>query len=471
MRLTSLIAACTVFAGCAAFDATVPVDGVPVPTVGRSIPSLEPRPEDDFGAMPPLRMVKRPVDAAWLLDPVDVTYRDIEVRHLIERIAPGIPVMFDMKTRTPGTISEPPRDYGSYTILDHLNAICLQLDWSFDVRHDVLVFSDVETRSFSILAQPGQTSSKLSDNALGTTSEGDSGTSLDSDPYGTELSAMLEAMIEPDRTFDPRVGLDLLPSTNSVVVTARPSTVDRIADYIRDYNERTQIVVRVYLTIYEVQSSNREGIGADLLALNQGRTRNEFGFATRLLDPLGVFSVEFSDETSEWSGSSLLLEYLKSVGTATISLQDAVETRNNVIATSSSTRTFQYIKSIARQQDMLGREQIDVDVDELQTGWSIGVQPTAALNGVTVRFTLARRSLVEERPYTHGTVSGTTFVTDDFNRSMSVTLKDGETRLLTSLSTTEDTETRQSILGFLPTGSQKKRNQVEAVLLMKVELI
>ena len=61
----------------------------------------------------------------------------------------------------------------------------------------------------------------------------------------------------------------------------------------------------------------------------------------------------------------------------------------------------------------LGRERTEVQREQLRTGWSISVHPTIGRDEVTVRLSLARRSLVEERPFQFGESVGTNFVTDD----------------------------------------------------------
>ena len=171
-----------------------------------------------------------------------------------------------------------------------------------------------------------------------------------------------------------------------------------------------------------------------------------------------------------YAGTDALLEWLNREGDATINFNDSIEVRNNQIAASSSTRTYQYVSSITRQQDQLGRERTEVQRNQLRTGWSISVHPTIGHDAVTVRLSLARRSLVEERPFQFGESLGTNFVTDDQVRAMTVSLADGESRIITALQASDERKNRSKLAGLV-TRKGGTSSKTESVLLMRVELI
>ena len=263
----------------------------------------------------------------------------------------------------------------------------------------------------------------------------------------------------------------LLPNANALLVTARPSTVRRIAELIETYNQRVSQSVRIHITVYEVASSTKQSIGTRLQAILNG-TSGAFigGWDVRPVESDAQFAFEVLNPAKRFAGTDALLEWLNREGDATINFNDSIEVRNNQIAASSSTRTYQYISSITRQQDALGRERTEVQREQLRTGWSISVHPTIGHDAVTVRLSLARRSLVEERPFQFGESVGTNFVTDDQVRAMTVSLADGESRIITALRASDERKDRSKIAGLVTRRGSSQSN-TESVLLMRVELI
>ena len=76
----------------------------------------------------------------------------------------------------------------------------------------------------------------------------------------------------------------------------------------------------------------------------------------------------------------------------------------------------------------------EIEFSELRTGLAIHLQPTVRDNLITLRMALSRSTLIDRVPFNYTGIEGETFVTDDFNRVLSVSLKDGEPKLLMSFS-------------------------------------
>ena len=413
--------------------------------------------------------VQIPKEATWLLNPIDGQFGAMPVDQLLREIVPQ-PVRFIPTVRRPVlTNIEFPK---GTSLIDAISIVCAATDLHWEVgAEQTLTISPTKTKTYLLQAQPGQTASSLTVNALdgaNQSEEGD-GTSMSysSNPYEQEIRPLIEQLIQSDQAEDIPAHMSLLPAANSLVVTARPSTHQQIGDILDNYNDRIGHAVRIYIAMYEVTSSKSQSIGSKLEALNGS---SNLGFSARSVTSVGEFQFQVDRVSSPWYGTTMLLDWLDQYGEARIALQDQIEVRNNQVASTSETRTFQYLATLTREQDQLGRERVSVNHDELKTGWSLGIQPTIGLDEVTLRLSFARRALVEERPYEFGSTSGTTFVTDDFTRTMSITLPTGEVRLITSLSSRNHRQNKQRFLG-IPISRVWDRRRTESLLWIRVELI
>lgn len=421
-----------------------------------------------------LRKVSRPHAKDWLLNPYQAVFSDISAKRALELALPDRSIRFDLHLDQVPRVAV--KSTPLATLNDAIEAICVQADWLCEFVEDTLVVKDLETRDFAILAQPGLVSGELSVNSLDAAegnefNDGEAVVFENVNPYLDELEPLIAGLLEIDEADGVPVQQRLLPRANTVVVTARPSTVAKVAEAIELYNVRTSKLVRVFLTVYEVATNEKQSIGSRLAAVRLGsKLASLFGWSTRPLQTDGVFQFTVADPASDLQGSDLMLEWLDSEGDASVSLTDQLDVRNNRIASSSSTRTFQYVASITRELDNLGRARTEVKRAQLRTGWAITVHPTIGVDTVTVRLSLARRALVEERPFAFGDTSGTNFVTDDQNRSMSVTLKDGESRVITMLSSLDEREHRHKLAGLITRKGHDKHHK-QSVILMRVELI
>ena len=433
-----------------------------------------PRHETLEPSLSPLVLVSRPTDIEWLLEPMHVVLEDVDARRAIKLIMHGRSLRFDLTMQESLTVSF--KSAATDTIHDAMQAICLDADWLCSFEQETLVVKDLETRTLLILAQPGMVEGRLSVNSLGDGlasqfRDGEAVALENVNPYTDELEPLISGLLAVDDAQGVPVQNQLLPRANAVLITARPSTVRKVADVVAHYNERTSKLVRIHLTVFEVTSATKRSIGSRLSAIFAGAdAAGSIGWSVRPLNTEGQFRLDLAKPDSAWHGSELLLEWLDSEGDATVNLKDQLDVRNNRIASSSATRTFQYVASITRERDNLGRERTEVKREQLRTGWAISVQPTIGFETVTVRLSLARKALVEERPFAFGDTTGTNFVTDDQNRSMNVTLKDGEARVITLLTSTDERRRRNKLAGLV-TRSGFDRHATESVILMRVELI
>lgn len=291
---------------------------------------------------------------------------------------------------------------------------------------------------------------------------------------------------------DPRTKVVLSPSAHLLTVTARPNAMREVAELVAEFDATVSRIVRIQLSIIEVDF--RDGEKRDL-ALNLIRRSSEFpinlllGSSTASVLPGagGASSIFGGTVVNEGgaaigggyakpgkraTGSTAVAQWLDTLGDATIAYDDTVEVVNNRVASVDLTRTRQYISEISREV-VVGSDQLSTEVEfrDLRTGMVVHLQPTARADGrITLTLGVSRSALVGTNTYNFGTIEGETHVTDDFNRLLSISLKDGETRLLASLSESETRgdSARIPILGRIGIGTSRIRNSRGREMVMMI---
>ena len=508
MRLAAAIGMAVV-AGCAAapIDPGEAEESAATPAAEESEAQEEPGVAETPRIARPVGAVREvmvPRAAEWLAETVTAEYRGLPATVAVREVTRGRPLRLDVAGADP-LVHSPP---GAVTIQEHVDAICGQSDWAWRAEGGVLVIRDIETRTLSVAAQPGSASSSLKLRALSTDEAGAGGGGEEGDVVDVELAPYVDEIADLVRTVlgisdeeegagagefaprfpppDPRTGVVVLPSANAVIVTARPHMMRQVEREIRTYNAATARTVRLHVALYEIERRQGGERGMDLNALREAAVG--FGLRVSAGPTAGAGAVarlEFV-EGNRAHGSSAVLRWLETVGDVEVSLDDVVEVRNNAVAAVNTTETRQFVAQVSQAGAPGPGEEGSVGLlgafaapqvlfHELRLGWALSVQPTIVDQTVTVRVALSRRSLVEERPYSFGdgAVEGTNYVTDDFNRLMSVTLEDGETKMLTSLASTSRRENRRRVpwLGWFGSGGTRSGRDHEVVLVMKAEVL
>lgn len=432
--------------------------------------------------------------AEWLGGALEAEYAGVPASVALRQVTGGRPLSLEVGVRDPlvGSLS------GAVTVQDHVTSICAQADWACNTVGGVLVVSDMETKTLQLAVQPGSSSASLKLRALATgeeegsgDGENETGVEVELTPFGEEVAALAETVLgiggeeagegvdggEP--LVDPRTGVVVLPSANAVLVTARPHMMRAVERELERFNAAASRTVRLHVAVYEVSSRDAAERGVDLLALRDAA----MGFGLRVsggttMGGGAVAEIDFL-EGNRAHGSRAVLRWLASAGTARVSLNEVLEVRNNQVASVDATETRQFVAKVSQGPRAFGGGfeigPPEVTFDELRLGWAVALQPTIVGDTVTVRVALSRRSLIEERPYRFGggAIEGMNFVTDDLNRLMSVTLRSGETKLLTSWANATSRRTAQGVpfLGWFGRGATREEREREMVLLMGAEVL
>lgn len=440
------------------------------------------------GATMHARRVRVPAGAAWLAEPLTARYGEIPASMAVREVLAGRPVRltFEATAETDPLVSSPP---DAVTVQDHLEGICAQADWAYTLSGGAVLVHDMETRVFALAAPPGRSTADVRLRGLkaeGAAGGGGNSLEVALDPYADEIAGFLRGMLglggaadAADGRAAPRGSVAVLPSANAVAVTARPHRMRQVEAELARYNASTSLMVRLKVTVYEVDVTGTEDRSLDLAALRSAGV----GLGLTVTPASGGESgggavrVEFR-EGNRFGGTQAVLRWLRTAGEAAVAFEDSIEIRNNAVASVDATETRQFLERFSRETQTAGATQFQaptVEFGELRLGWAIHLQPTVSGDVVTVRIALSRSSLVEEVPYSFdgGNVAGTTHVTDDYNRVTSVSMRDGETRLLTSLTNTATRDARRRVpwLGRFGDGVARARRDRETVMMLTAEVV
>lgn len=428
-----------------------------------------------------LKRVKTPRMSAWLDKRITARFDNLDARSAIDLVVQNRPVRYNTAHSRAQTVKWSP---SALTIRDHLDSITAQADWAYHVEKGVVQVYDIETRHFPLAAQPGASQADMKMRSLSTSDGGSDNTiSVALDPYTAELGFLvrsvlgLEAASSEPGQIDPRTSVSILPTANQLVVTAKPHAMRQVEEVIRRYNFATSAIVRVHISIMEVDVSDSE---RHSLLLDIVRQSGNFPIGLEIIgdttDSAGILTGDVANSNSSYRGSGLIYNWLKKFGDTSIAYDDTIEILNNHVASIDATRTERYVSKIAvTVTDNGGSDSKtpEVEFSELRTGLAIHLQPTVQDNQITLRMALSRSTPVERIPFNFSGIEGVNFVTDDFNRILSVSLKDGEPKLLMSFSEAVVSDRKEKIpyLGILGNSSDVQNRSRETIMMITANVV
>ena len=443
----------------------------------------EARKKQEQPSAPELKRIKVPRMSAWLDQRITARFNHLDARSAIDLVVQKRPVRYNTgDSQAQQTVKWSP---SALTIRDHLDSITAQADWSYRVEKGVVQVYDIETRHFALAAQPGAARADMKMRNLSTSDSGgsDNTISVALDPYTTELIGLVKSVLGleatskgPEQT-DPRTAVAILPAANQLVVTAKPSAMRRVEDVIRRYNLSTSAIVRVHISIMEVDVSDSE---KHSLLLDIVRQSDNFSIGLEIIGDVtgsaGALAGIINNPNSRYRGSGLIYNWLKKFGDTSIAYDDTIEILNNHVASIDATRTESYVSKITFTVTGSGDSESktpEVEFSELRTGLAIHLQPTVQDNQITLRMALSRSTLIDRIPFNYSGIEGENFVTDDFNRVLSVSLKDGEPKLLMSFSeaVVRDRSEKIPFLGVLGNSSDTQDRSRETIMMITARVV
>lgn len=385
-----------------------------------------------------------PRNAPWLGNRVDAQYQD-SAREAIKTVLQGRPVFFELANEQLNPVVTAPVD--ATTVIEHLDAITVQADWSYSIDNGVVVVTDTITRQFNLQAIPGIGMGRVS---LGSTTGSGVQNSLDlsSAPY-RDLDQALRSLTASyaERRGAGTMGSEnmfsLVSATNTLTVNGPPSLMRRVARLVEDFNDSVSRKVHLTITVYDVSFSNSSQRSIDFDLLRQAAITSNLTFqGSGLVQTTpGAMSLGLDFfEGNELDSSTVVFNLLRQQGNTSVKLHEAFEATNNILFSIEEQRSTPYISQVSVQRQDGGSISSltpTIETETVKTGLGFHVVATIADQTINVRLNLSQSDIVRFDPYNFGSgeasISGTFPVTDNQNRMIPLTLQDGETRLIANL--------------------------------------
>ncbi|MBE6461828.1 MAG: hypothetical protein E7006_03235 [Alphaproteobacteria bacterium] len=304
----------------------------------------------------------------------------------------------------------------------------LDLLWYYDKNS--IVFYETETRTFTLYA-------------LGTEVAYQTSVSTD-DANEVSLESTLKEWDEVESAISSIIGKNsnadftVSRSLGTITVTASPSVLARVGEYIDRQNKRLSQLITIDVKVLQVTISNDSAFGLNLaaainstsglnivanpknnLASTEASSMNiavlsnaasALTGATHLENGTVVEGAYTNDQIMNGSlagaaGSTALIESLAKQGKVSLVTNVGVTTRSNRVAPVSNTRTTGYIKRF-ESRNFTTVESSTVDQDDLETGFTMQLLPNVLENGkILLLFRMSVRELLRMSTQTIGEVT------------------------------------------------------------------
>ena len=304
----------------------------------------------------------------------------------------------------------------------------LDLLWYYDKNS--IVFYETETKTFTLFA-------------LGTEVAYQTAVSTD-DANEVSLQSTLKEWDEVESAIASIIGksenadFTVSRSLGTITVTASPSVLARVGDYIERQNKRLSQLITIDVKVLQVTISNDSAFGLNLAAainstsglnivanpknnlasteassMNIAVLSNAVSALTGATHLEGSATVEgaytqdqiMNGSLSGAAGSAALIESLAKQGKVSLVTNVGVTTRSNRVAPVSNTRTTGYIKRF-ESRNFTTVESSTVDQDDLETGFTMQLLPNVLDNGkILLLFRMSVRELLRMSTQTIGEVT------------------------------------------------------------------
>jgi type IVB pilus formation R64 PilN family outer membrane protein len=417
--------------------------------------------------------------APWLRDAFSASYREAPATHVIRAVLGEHLTVFQLSEAAGDPKVKAPM--GATTIGGHLDAIAAQTNWHYHIADGIVYWNDVPTKVFKIAFPQGTWQSQL-----GRESRGESDSTLDSAGQHAFLQRRVDLWAELGESLKSMLGghaFTLLPSINSVTVTAPPNYLRQVEQVIARFNRSASQRVLVELEIYLVDLSDSDQQTIDWSFVRKASSARNLSIAQKggsLLESLNPFTVSLADESDgKHSGSNFIFSALSQQGAATVVSHPKIICLNNQVSELRLTRVTPYTSEVsyqAEQNIVSSRLRPNINTDQVVSGTTIYVLP--AINGrqvnlsLSVNYTQINRFLNQSFGEEGSSINVQLPEYDDTHFTLPVVLGSGETMVLAgnprSVSDAQDSGNRIPLLGRRRSNNQRR---TETVMLLTVHVL
>ncbi len=405
----------------------------------------------------------------------------------------GIPVKIDSKINSEKLKNAMNIAYtGKLSGLLSQVATDLDLLWYYDKSS--IVFYETETKTFTLYA-------------LGTDISYQSSVRTD-DGNHVSLESMLKEWEEVEETISSIVGntenadFTVSQSLGTITVTAPPSVLTRVSDYINRQNKRLSQLVTIDVKVLQVSITNDSVFGLNLAAAinsasgldivanpknnitsTEASSMNIAVLSNTVSALTGATHVDSTGQTvagaytadqiadgslSGIAGSSALIQALAKQGKVSLVTNVGVTTRNNRVAPVSNTKTTGYIKRF-ESRNFTTVESSTVDQDDLETGFSMQLLPNVLENGkILLMFKMSIRELLKMSTQTIGEVTLQLPEVEERSFMQEVIMESGQMLVVSGFEKQTNNDTRYGLgeADFMALSGSRESNAQRDVLVV-----
>ena len=427
--------------------------------------------------------------APWLLRKSTAVYQNLPATQAVRAVLAQQPVFF-----APAIKDDPPvrSPAAGGTVQEHLDSIAAQANWAYRVEEggDV-VWTSLPTRVFPLAIPQGTRTARLGrsgSNSSGASSgdEG-SGDSQRDDSQQAELShftspydemeASLRTVLSEEYTFS------LLPSANSVVVTAPPDVMRRVEILIARFNRAATQRVLVELEIYLVDLSDSEQETLDWTFLRNAGSGLQFKIEAKPDGILGLeppFRLSLSDlSDGRYSGSQLIFNALAEQGVASVVARPRLIGLNNQVSELRVNRVTPYTENVRfRELDRGATTETSPEIETARVVGGTTIYVLPSIEGDRVSLILSANYTRINRFITQTLGEGVSRISiqlpeyDDTQFTLPIALRSGETMVLAgNPSTVSNSRALHRKLVPLWRGSRSSQRRTETVMLITAHIL
>lgn len=420
-------------------------------------------------------------NAPWLHTPLRAQYKNLPAREAINAVLGDRLAVFHLNNAETAIDSNPivHSAVNAKTIVDHLDAIASQSNWGYEIKKGIVHWSDLPTRVFQLNGLQGERIARLGRG-------GSENSNASADDQYNFLQYKIDFWKEFKENLSGLLGdyhFTLLPSVNSITVTAPMNVLRRVESLVDRFNESSSKRVLVELEIYLVDLSDSEQEVLDWSFVKEAALGTVFNIgrdATGLVNGSNPFKIDLSNLSNDkYNGTRFIFNALAAQGATTVVSHPKVICLNNQVSEIRFTRVVPYVSEISfatEQGANFSRVTPNVNTEEVITGTTIFVLPT--INGnlvnlsLSVNYTQVNRFLNQTFNQSGNGINIQLPEYDDTHFTLPVSLNSGETMVLAgnprSVSDSQADGHRWSWLGH---SKRSNKRTTETVMLLTVHVL
>ncbi|APR38333.1 PilN family type IVB pilus formation outer membrane protein [Paraburkholderia sp. SOS3] len=358
-----------------------------------------------------------------------------------------------------------------------LDAAATRFGVSWKFADGAIVFFFTDTRTFQVSAIPGDATinanvmsgstsdgSSASSNGYGSSSGGGAGIMAGGAGGGgtpsvtsnntantvvnSQLSVFNSLRASIQAMLSPYGSVVSSPATGSITVTDTPDVLDRVASYMDEENATLSKQVLINVTVLSVTQSAQDSYGINWNAVYQAlgtafTVTNTF--PTTATNPVS-FAAQVITPSSRAAGTQAMISALSSQGTVRRKTSASITTLNNQPVPVQVATQQGYLASVSTTNTANVGSQTSLVPGTITTGFNMTLLPHLLDNGtVLLQFYTNISSLVDLQTVTSGGQQIQTPDVDTRNFLQRVSMKSGETLVLSGYEGTNDNLAQQGV--------------------------